>query len=222
MLKLSPEARRLRAVEADFKNLIAGNTTIHEIVVKNGMMTINATSNAFHFLSLMIIEYMDSLGAKNFVEHDCELRLWSGPVGMRITVQRAEGKSPATLKAEAEERARVAEAQIAKIHEVLANAQSYSQGELLSEIALIVDWARPVETSQKYDPSVIITLPDKAEIARNLVAMTQKMDSAELSKRLGEEIEKQTPLVSAEAHTLNGNIYSMEAIEEAAKKFPQQ
>ena len=152
LLKLSPEARRLKQVEADFKSLIEGNTTIHEIMVKNGLLTINATSNAFHFLSLMIIEYMDSLGAKNFVEHDCELRLWPGPIGMRITVQKAEGKSPATLLAEAEKRAKSLETQIAMIHKLFAEAQSYSQGELLSEIALVVDWARPVETSPKYDP----------------------------------------------------------------------
>ena len=152
LLKLSPEARRLKQVEADFKSLIEGNTTIHEIMVKNGLLTIKATSNAFHFLSLLIVEYMESLGAKNFVEHDCELRLWSGPVGLRITVQRSEGKSPGTLLDEAEKRSKALEAQIAMIHKLFAEAQSYSQGELLSEIALVVDWARPVETSPKYDP----------------------------------------------------------------------
>ena len=71
---------------------------------------------------------------------------------MRITVQKAEGKSPATLKDEAEKRAKALEAQISNIHKLFAEAQSYSQGELLSEIALVVDWARPVETSPKYDP----------------------------------------------------------------------
>jgi len=95
---------------------------------------------------------MNSLGAKNFLEQECELRLWSGPVGLRITVQKDEGKSPATLKDEAVERAKALEDQIAMIYKLFAEAQSYSQGELLSEIALVVDWARPVETSPKYDP----------------------------------------------------------------------
>jgi len=166
-------------------------------MVKNGLLTINATSNAFHFLSLLIVEYMESLGAKNFVEHDCELRLWSGPVGLRITVQKAEGKSPATLKDEAEKRAKALEAQIAMIHKLFAEAQSYSQGELLSEIALVVDWARPVETSPKYDPSVIVTFPDKSEAARKIINAIseehrQSMIEAERQK-FNEELERQEP-----------------------------
>jgi len=112
---------------------------------------------------------MNRLGAKNFLEQECEFRIWSGPIKLIVTVQRDEGKSPATLKGEAEKRAKALDAQIAMIHKLFAEAQSYSQGELLSEIALVVDWARPVETSPKYDPSVIVTFPDKSEAARKII-----------------------------------------------------
>jgi len=152
LLKLSPEAHRLKRVDQSYKALINSETTIDEIAIKNGCFEVKATSEAFHFLCRQVVEYMNSLGAKNFLEQECEFRIWSGPIKLIVTVQRSEGKTPATLLAEAEKRAKALETQIAMIHKLFAEAQSYSQGELLSEIALVVDWARPVETSPKYDP----------------------------------------------------------------------
>jgi len=152
LLNLSPEARRLKKVDQSYKALINSETTIDEIAIKNGCFEVKATSDAFHFLCRQVVEYMNSLGAKNFLEQECEFRIWSGPIKLIVTVQRPEGKTPATLKDEAVERAKALEDQIAMIHKLFAEAQSYSQGELLSEIALVVDWASPVETSPKYDP----------------------------------------------------------------------
>jgi len=152
LLKLSLEDRRLKKVDQSYRALINNETTIDEIAIKNGCFEVKATSEAFHFLCRQVVEYMNSLGAKNFLEQECEFRIWSGPIKLIVTVQRPEGKTPATLKDEAVERAKALEDQIAMIYKLFAEAQSYSQGELLSEIALVVDWARPVETSPKYDP----------------------------------------------------------------------
>jgi len=137
LLKLSPEVRRLKKVDQSYKALINSETTIDEIAIKNGCFEVKATSEAFHFLCRQVVEYMNSLGAKNFLEQECEFRIWSGPIKLIVTVQKAEGKSPATLKDEAVERAKALEAQIAMIHKLFSEAQS---------------WARPVETSPKYDP----------------------------------------------------------------------
>jgi len=177
--------------------LINNETTIDEIAIKNGCFEVKATSEAFHFLCRQVVEYMNSLGAKNFLEQECEFRIWSGPIGLRITVQKAEGKSPATLQDEAEKRAKALETQIAMIHKLFAEAQSYSQGELLSEIALVVDWERPVETSPKYDPSVIVTFPDKAEAASkrfNAISEEHRQSMIEAERqKFNEELERQEP-----------------------------
>ncbi len=147
-----PEGRRLRRVANDYDAVISGRESIESIAIRNGMLKIEGTSAAWQFLVRQIVEYMNSLGAMNYLEQPAVFNLMSGPVELLITVQRQDGLSPATIAANAKERARIAEAKIQSIVEIFERSENYSQAELLSEIALVIDWVRPVESSPKYNP----------------------------------------------------------------------
>jgi len=171
--------------------VIGGDESIESIAIKNGMLKIEATSEAWKFLIRQIVEYMNALGAMNYLEQPAIFNLMSGPVELLITVQRKEGLSPAEVAAKAKEQARIAEAKIQSIIEIFERAEAYSLGEIVSEIALVVDWSRPVDISSKYDPKLIITLPEKMQVAQELLKQMREAD-AERASKLDNYIAQQT------------------------------
>jgi hypothetical protein len=91
--------RELERVERQHIEYVAGETTIEDITIDNGAITLYASTRMVHVMAAQMAAVLDGHDAENYVEMQMQHE-----DGRRfaVTVQRCEGKTPHEKRLEAE------------------------------------------------------------------------------------------------------------------------
>lgn len=172
IVSCTSEGRRLKAVEKDWLKVVSGKSTIDEVAIGNGLFEVRATSQAWQFLCRQVMAYFEALGAENYLEQSCTMRLLTRDVDWVITVQRAQGKSPGEVAADWKAKA------------IKAKQRAFDQAVDIVESEEELDGPIPEELYAK-----IIATENPDEMAFFLRAAVQSTKKS-IVKRLREEFEK--------------------------------
>lgn len=87
-------------MDDDHREYILGKATIEDIAIRNGSVTLTASTEMVHVMAAQMVAVLDGHGAENYVEIQMNHR-----DGRRfaVTVQRCDGKTPHEKRMEAED-----------------------------------------------------------------------------------------------------------------------